>query len=249
MMREISAYIISDIIFIMETIRLDYGPFKQRPTPGVRFVVRRNAASLLQMISDDLSTWSLNFNLRLGILTQLYNFTLCCEDGVTPYIQKIVRLLFRHVDDDSKEVQTICLKTAYALGLFVPADVLIPYFMEAIFSRNTPGVSDGSEGVFKQSLRNALRLLIAIVEGTDKGELGPHVGSLVSLLGSQEFENNESTEVAEHLLLLADTIMDAAKANSQAFKSSLFSAILNISGSMGTAVHVSLKIKPIRESR
>jgi hypothetical protein len=47
------------------------------------------------------------------------------------------------------------------------------------------------EGTLKQSLKNALRIMNEVVQGSNKEELLPHIPSLISMIGSHEFDNSD----------------------------------------------------------
>jgi len=213
----------------MNSIGLEYTSFKGRPSEGIRFVVKKNKDSLFQMILDELNTWSLNLEIRLRVLTQLYNYILCCEDGIASQMKTIFRVLLKYIDDDSKEVQKVLLKIAYAVAFFVSIDVVFPYFLDNIF------VTGGGEGILKQSLRSRLLILNELVRGSNKEKLAPHIRSLISILASLELDASESNNIVEQLLRLVELVIDSAKEQCKEFRSTLFSAILNIEASSGSS--------------
>jgi len=217
-------------------MELEYGPFKGRPTTGIRFVIKKNKDMLFNLILEDLNTWCLNLQLRLKILTQLYHYILCCEDGILPHMKQIFKVLFKYADDDSKEVRDIIYKIAYSMGIFIPADILFPYYLETLFARESSGGPIAGEGALKQSLRISLKLLNEIIRATDKNELQPHIKSLISILGSHEFDYGSSPEIlsqATELLIMADLIMEHSPKSCSEYRSQLFNAILNITATTG----------------
>jgi len=213
----------------MEKKGLFLGAFKQRPSEGTRFIIRKNSDIMIKFILDDISTWSLNPQLRYTYLVQLYNFILCCEDGIASNIQKITKVILKYVDDDIKEIQVICLRIAYSIGFFVSPDVHIPFILEAIFQKEPGNLANATgDGVLKQSLKNVLRIMNEVIKGSSREELKPHLKSLVNLLNSPEFENNESSGTIECLLNLIENIMNTAQEQCKEYKSELFSSIINI---------------------
>lgn len=207
---------------------LNYAAFKTRPSEGTRFVVRKNKDSLFQMVLDELSTWSLNLEIRLRVLTQLYNYILCCEDAVASHMKTIFRVLLKYVDDDSKEVQRVVLNIAYAVAFFLSPDVVFPYFLENLFVPE-----GGSEGMLRQSLKTRLQILNELIRGANKEKLEPHIKTLINVLASLELESSESANIVEQLLRLVELIMDSAKEQCKEYRSRLFSTILNIAASSG----------------
>eukprot|EP00826_Nyctotherus_ovalis_P035300 TRINITY_DN3020_c0_g1_i7.p1 TRINITY_DN3020_c0_g1~~TRINITY_DN3020_c0_g1_i7.p1 ORF type:complete len:467 (+),score=120.11 TRINITY_DN3020_c0_g1_i7:130-1530(+) len=209
-------------------LRLDYAAFKVRPSEGTRFVIRKNKDSLFQMILDELSTWSLNLEIRLRLLIQLYNYILCCEDAIASHMKTIFRVLLKYVDDDSKEVQHVVLNIAYAVAFFLSPDVVFPYFLENLFVPE-----GGSEGMLRQSLKTRLQILNELVRGANKEKLAPHIRTLINVLASLELESSESANIVEQLLCLVELIMDSAKEQCKEYRSRLFSTILNVAASSG----------------
>ena len=214
----------------MESIGLDYNRFKGRPSEGIRFVIKKNKDELFQNVIQDLSSKDLKLENRIRILTELYNYILCCEDGIASHMESIFRVLYKYIDDDSKDVQAVILKIAYAVSFFISPDVVFPYFLGTVFSRDS-----AAETTIRASLKHGLKILNELIRGANKETLGTHIKSLVSILGTHEFDTSDSSVVMEQLLNLAELIMDSGKGLCKEFRSELFHAILNIAASSGGA--------------
>jgi len=199
--------------------------FKSRPSEGVRFLVKLNTEAMIKSTLEDISTWSLNNEIRYTFLTQLYSIILCCEDNVTPYVGKIISTLYRFVANEDKKLSSIACDIAYALGFYSTPDSFVPIFINDFQQKGEANVDNIP---LKQVTRCAIIVLLEELKGTASEDIVKHVGVLIETI-EKEIPNLDPSLIPV-LLLLAHKLVEATAGKCKEFRSQFFHLILNLGG-------------------
>ena len=107
-------------------IQIDY--FGENP-PGeaTRYIVGKYTSQLVETILRDLDEFSLKPHLKEKSLNQLYSLIVCVEDGIKPYVEKILtKIIYKLILDEEPSIANRVLKITELFGLYIPMDFILP---------------------------------------------------------------------------------------------------------------------------
>ncbi|KAM4697766.1 LOW QUALITY PROTEIN: dynein axonemal assembly factor 5 [Rhinophrynus dorsalis] len=163
----------------------------QRPGLGCRELIHRNLSKILPAISRDITDWVAGTRIKSSqLLTVLL---LHAEDHTTQHMELVLSTLYRSCLDEEEQVVYNSVKSAELIGTFVNPEVFLKLILPSLV---------------KSPLASHLMTLAALIRGSSKEMLKPHIHRIASVVSqAQVCQGSEKVLYLEQLLCCIQSLV------------------------------------------
>lgn len=177
----------------------------ENPSEATRYIVNRKKKSLVELILKDLDEFSLKPHLRLKCLNQLYSLIVCVEDGIKPFVDKILRqIVYKSILDEESDIAERVLKIAELLGLYVSTDYILPMIVSHLTDSESKQVP-----MFVSSCLTALSAVITHSSIRHQSSFEGLMDKLITLIVGSDYLQSENPDVLLRTLRVTSNIVYA----------------------------------------
>ncbi|XP_066496740.1 dynein axonemal assembly factor 5 [Tiliqua scincoides] len=203
-----------------------YPPGMDRPELGCRELVIRNIFHILPGLCNDLTDWVEGTRIKTSQL--LITLLQHAEDHITQHMEILLRALYRVCSDEETSVVRNCVKAAELIGAFVNPAVSLKLILSDLE---------------RSPLPSHLMVLAAIIRGSPRKVLQPHVASLASTLSRPELcQRYEEVFYVEQLLCCVEALIEVCQEDCQEISLQLMKILISITA-IPSAGHLHVKLK------
>ncbi|KAL6475991.1 hypothetical protein MHYP_G00144900 [Metynnis hypsauchen] len=178
-----------------------YPPGVERPALGCRELVVRNLSKLMPAVGRDATDWLAQT--RVKTLQLLRVLLLHAEEHCTQHLQPLLTTLYRACADPEPAARTHCLESAELLGAFVSPEVFLRLLLADV--ENSSSASSSSPWA-------PLMLLAAVLKGSSKEALNPHLLQLGQMLAQPDVcHDTEQTVYLEQLVECVEVLLSVCE--------------------------------------
>eukprot|EP00347_Sterkiella_histriomuscorum_P013730 403363587 len=179
--------------------------FISNPGPGTRYLVNKYNDQILDTILKDIASFDLKPHLKAKSLQQLYALIICVEDGIKPYVEKILKnIVYRLILDEEPEIASRAYKITELIGLYVQTDFVLPMMISHLTDTESKSVPRFSH------------------------QLESFMSSLIKLIVSSDFLYSENVDVLDRTLRVISNLIHAAGPLCKQHQHSLFKILLQL---------------------
>ncbi|XP_061455963.1 dynein axonemal assembly factor 5 [Rhineura floridana] len=172
-----------------------YPPGLTRLDLGCRELVTRNVFKILPGLCHDLTDWVEGTRIKASQL--LVILLQHVEDHITQHMELLLRTLYRVCSDAESNVAGNCMKAAELIGAFVSPAVSLKLI-----------VSD----LEKAPMPSYLMILAAVIKGSPRKVLQPHLAYLANTLSQPEIsQRSEEVFYVEQLLCCVEALTEVCQ--------------------------------------
>ncbi|KAM6424500.1 dynein axonemal assembly factor 5 [Liasis olivaceus] len=169
-----------------------YPPELTRPELGCRELVTRNIFKILPGLCHDITDWVKGTRIKASQL--LFILLLHAEDHITQHMELLLRTLYRVCSDEESSVVSNCVKAAKLIGAFVSPAVSLKLILSDLE---------------RAPMASYLMILAAVIQGSSRKVLQPHLVPLANALCSPEVsQQTEEVSYLEQLLCCVEALIE-----------------------------------------
>ncbi|NXU50286.1 DAAF5 factor, partial [Turnix velox] len=195
-----------------------------RPGLGCRELVSRNLSKILPGLCHDLTDWVASTRVKASEL--LHTLLLHTEDHITQHMELLLRTLYQACSDEENDVVKNCVKAAELIGTFVSPKVSLKLITSAL--ERTPKPS-------------CLMVLTAVIRGSPKETLQPHVADLGNVL-AEAGQGSEEVFYMEQLLCCVQALIEVCQENCREISLQLMKVLVTIMA-LPSSQHLTQKVE------
>ncbi|XP_032665903.1 dynein assembly factor 5, axonemal isoform X2 [Odontomachus brunneus] len=185
-----------------------YPPDISRPNLGCRMIAQQNLCRLICGIAVELGDWLPDIRVRSAQL--LCVLILNVEEDVTQHIEKLLPSMYRACNDKDERVVRCVETAARYLGYFVEPGTYCQLVLPTVEESPTAG---------------HLRVLAAIISGSERKALSPQLGTIANFLQQPHICRSKKTNYQRQLLSCCNSLFMVCEEDCAAVTQSLFVAI------------------------
>ncbi|NXX47089.1 DAAF5 factor, partial [Tricholaema leucomelas] len=191
---------------------LHYPQGVTRPGLGCRELVSRNLTKILPGLSHDITDWLESTRVKASQL--LHTLLLHAEDHITQHMELLLRTLYQACLDEEREVVQNCVKAAELIGTFVSPKVSLKLITSALEKTSKP---------------SCIMVLTAVIRGSPKEILQPHLTDLGNTLSQAEVcQRSEEVFYMEQLLYCVQALLEVCQENCKEISFQLMKVLVTI---------------------
>ncbi|KAM3826520.1 dynein axonemal assembly factor 5 [Vipera latastei] len=203
-----------------------YPPGLTRPNLGCRELVTRNIFKILPGLCHDITDWVKGTRVKASQL--LFILLQHAEDHITQHMELLLRTLYRVCSDEESSVVSNCLKATQLIGAFVNPAVSLKLILSDL--ERAPMVS-------------YLMILAAVIQGSPRKVLQPHLVTLSSALCNPEVsQRTEEVFYLEQLLCCVEALTELCQEDCKEISLQLTKVLVTIMA-IPTAGHLHVKLE------
>ncbi|KAH3861633.1 dynein axonemal assembly factor 5-like [Dreissena polymorpha] len=177
----------------------------ERPNLGCRTLMFRNMSKILPALMRDITDWVVETRKKSAAL--LYHILLNGEEYITQHMEVLTSGLYKACADDEKDVVSNALKAAELIGYFVDTEVWSKLILK---------------GVKTLQNHSSIMVLAAVIRGTEKSKLMPHLNSILDTVYTPDICQSvvvpmqmQILSCMESMLVVSDTDLLASNKSPQ----------------------------------
>ncbi|XP_062820415.1 dynein axonemal assembly factor 5 [Anolis carolinensis] len=198
-----------------------------RPELGCRELVIRNLFKILPGLCHDMTDWVEGTRIKSSQL--LIILLQHVEDHMTQHMEPLLRTLYRACSEDNSIVVRNCLKAAELVGIFVSPAVSLKLILSDL--EKTP-------------MPSCLMILAAVIRGSPRKVLQPHLVYLADMLSRPEIsQRTEEVFYVTQLLSCVEAVVEVCQEDCQEVSLPLTKVLITIMAIPPNVGHLHVKLE------
>ncbi|ELU05823.1 hypothetical protein CAPTEDRAFT_167239 [Capitella teleta] len=188
-----------------------YPPGVERPNLGCRTLMYRNFSKIMSGLTKDITDWVVGTRVKSAQL--MYTMLLNEEENTTQHLEKVLGGMYRASMDEEPVVREYVAKSAELVGFFVPPEVWVKMVLDHVKASQSP---------------SSVLILSAIIRGSHRTSLKPHLEALCSVLADHNLCQIADAPLQTHLLSSVESLLRICGEDCSAVSLKLFSVLISI---------------------